>query len=168
MVCFENALVTLESACAKMATLHFVHEKKELPFIAQLTQAEQVVRSSGRDAAFALHALDENRSGRRRESVAQGNERIIRHGTEAGKDWLKAFFYLFLSGGGNARQRAAMKGIVGGENLETAFIMAELAGEFVEAFVGFGATVRKENLPRADQAGQRRPQSALRLVVIEI
>ena len=58
---FEDALKALEPAAAEMAALHAVHEQQQLLLIAQLAQAQQVLRRRGRHPAFALDAFDQDR-----------------------------------------------------------------------------------------------------------
>ena len=54
------------------------------------------------------------------------------------------------------------------ENLKAAFIMAKLAGQLEQAFIGFDAAVAEEALSGTNETDQRLRQPALRLVVIEI
>ena len=61
-----------------------------------------------------------------------------------------------------------MKGIQSGDDLEPPFVVAELAGQFEQAFIGLDAAVAEEALAGADETDQRLRQPALRLVVIEI
>ena len=61
---FENPLKALEFPGRIMAALHAVHEQQQFLLVAQRAQAEQIFRRGGRDAAFALHAFDQNGDGR--------------------------------------------------------------------------------------------------------
>src|SRR5260370_496167 len=61
-----------------------------------------------------------------------------------------------------------MKGIERREDFEPAIVMAELARQLKEAFIGLGAAIAKKALARADETDERLSQPALCLVVIEI
>ena len=80
----------------------------------------------------------------------------------------ETFLDLGLARGGDAGQRAAMKGIFGRQNFVAALVMAEFPREFEEALVGLAAAVAKENLARPEEADQLLGQEALRLLVIKI
>jgi len=60
---FENPLKALEFSGPVMAALHAVHEQQHFLLVAQGAQAQQVFRHGGRDAAFALHAFDQDGDG---------------------------------------------------------------------------------------------------------
>ena len=81
---------------------------------------------------------------------------------------LESLLDLLLAGGRDAGQGPAVEGIQRGDDFEPAFVVAELAGQLEQAFVGLGAAVAEEAFAGADQPHQRLGQPPLRLVVIEI
>ena len=88
--------------------------------------------------------------------------------TEPGHHGLEAFLHLLLAGGGNPGERAPVKRVHGREHLETPFVVPKLPGQLVEAFVGFGAAVGKEDLAGGQMAHDLCGQASLRLVVIKV
>jgi hypothetical protein len=144
---FENPLEALEFSGAEMSALHAVHEQQQFFLVAQPPQAEQIFRRGGRDAAFALHAFNQNGDCRRRNGFARRFQIVERNVPEARHHRLETFFNLVLAGGGDARQRAAMKGICRRDDLKTAFVVAEFARELEQSFVRLRAAVAKKTLP---------------------
>ena len=122
----------------------------------------------GRHAAFALDAFDQNRRRGRRQRRARGGQIVEGDVPETGDHRFKTLLDFGLAGGGDAGQRAAMKGIFRRQNFETALIVAEFAGQFEKPFIGLAAAVAKENLARPDQADEFFRQKPLRLLVIKI
>ena len=165
---FQDALKTLESAAAEMAALHAVHEQQQLLFVAQLAQAEEVLRGGGHHAAFALDALDHNGGCRRRERGAHGGEIIVRNLAETGHLRLKALLDLLLAGRGYAGERPAVEGVNRCNDFKAAIVVTELAGQLEQALIGLDAAIAEEAFARANEADKRLRQAALRLVIIEI
>ena len=79
---------------------------------------------------------------------AHGVEIVVGHVPEARHHRLEPFLHFLLTGGGNARERAAVERIDRGEDLEPAFVMAELARELEQAFVRLGAAVAEKDFAR--------------------
>ena len=131
-------------------------------------RAEQIFRRGGRDTAFALHAFDQDGDGRGRNRVARGGQIIERNVPEARRRRLKTFLDLVLAGRGNARQCASVKGIRRGQNFKPAFVVAELAGELEQSFVGLRAAVGKKAFARAEALDEFGGQPALRLGEIQV
>ena len=123
---------------------------------------------AGRDAALALHAFNQNGDGRRRNRVARRVQIVERNVPEARRHRLEPFLHLVLAGGGNAGQRAAVKGIRGRQNFKPAFVVAEFPGQFEQAFVGLGAAVGKKAFAGADAFDQFGGQPALRFGEIKV
>ena len=165
---FQNPLEALEFSRAEMAALDAVHEQQQLFLVAQRAQAQQIFRRRGRDAALALDALDQNGGGRGRNRVARGGQIIVGNVPEARHHRLKAFFDFVLAGGGNARQRAAVKGIDRRENFKTALVMAEFARELEKPFICLRPAVAEKNFAGADAFDQLGGQPALRFGEIKI
>ena len=122
----------------------------------------------GRHAAFALDAFDHDGGGGGRKRGAHGFEIVVRHLPEARHHRFKPLLDLLLAGRGDARERPAVEGIERGDDLEPAFVVAELAGQLEQAFIRLDAAVAEEAFAGADEADQRLRQPALRFVVIEI
>ena len=151
-----------------MPVLHAVHEEQQLLLVAQLPQAEQILRRRLQHASFGLDAFDQHGRGRGRNRPAHGVQVVERHMPEARNHGFKPLLDLVLAGGGDACQRPAVKGIQRCEDLEPAFLVAELAGELEQAFVGLAAAVAEKHLAGTDFVHQRLRQAALRLVIVEI
>ena len=151
-----------------MAALHAVHEQQQFFLVAQRAQAEQIFRRGGRDAAFALHAFNQNGDGRGRNRVARGGQIVERNVPEARRHRLEPFFDLVLAGGGDAGQRAAVKGIRRRQNFKPAFVVAEFPRQLEQTFVGLRAAVGEKTFARADAFDDFRGQPALRLGEIQI
>ena len=83
-------------------------------------------------------------------------------------DRLEPFFHFVLAGGGDARERAAVKGIRRRENFKPALVMAEFARELEQAFVGLRAAIGKKTFARADAPDDFRRQPALRFGEIQV
>ena len=131
---------------AIMAALHAVHEQQQFFLVAQRAQAEQIFRRGGRDAAFALHAFNHDGDGRGRNRVARRVQIVERNVPEARHHRLETFFDLVLAGGGDAGQRAAVKGIRRRQNFKPAFVVAEFPRELEQAFVRLRAAVGEKNI----------------------
>ena len=99
---------------------------------------------------------------RARCQIVEGNVPEARHHR------LETFFHFVLAGGGNARQRPAVKGIGRGQNFKPAFVVAEFARELEQAFVRLRAAVAEKNFARADAFHDFGGQPALRLGEIKI
>ena len=54
----QDPLPALKFSGAKMAGLHLIEEKEQIPLIAELTQSAQILRRGDGDAAFSLDGLD--------------------------------------------------------------------------------------------------------------
>src|SRR5262249_16008695 len=147
---FEYALETLKPAGAEVATLDAVHEEQQFPFVAETTQAEQIVGSCWCHAAFALNALNHNRNGRRRDCSSHRFEHGVRHLAESRHHWLESFLYFFLPRRGDAGKSPTMKGVDSGQDFEATFVVAESSGELEQTFVHFDAAVAEETFAWAD------------------
>jgi len=66
---------------------------------------------------------------------------------EAGDCWLKPFFDLFLAGGGNPRERAAMKGIERGDDFEPASSWPNLRASLNRPSLASAPLLAKKHLP---------------------
>src|SRR5579883_911516 len=88
--------------------------------------------------------------------------------TKTGHRRFKPFLHLLLSCGGDGCQGPPMEGIDGGDDLETAFVMAKFARELEQAFVRLDAAVGKETFSRTDEFDQSLRETALRRVIIKI
>ena len=165
---FEDALVALESAGAEVAALDGVDQQEESVFVAQGAETEQVIDGGRGDAPFALDAFDEDGGGGRGERFASRLEVVEGDVAEAGDEGVEALLHLVLSGGGDAAERPAVERIDGGEDLESAFVVAKLAGELVEAFVGLGARVAEEDLAGGEVLDEGLGETALRFLIVEI
>ena len=75
---------------------------------------------------------------------------VVGHLPKARHHRLEPFLDLLLPGRGNARQRAAVEGVERGDDLEPALVVAELARELEQAFVGLAAAVAEKAFARAD------------------
>src|ERR1051326_2586262 len=80
----------------------------------------------------------------------------------------EALLDLFLSSGGNAGQRATMKGVERREDFESAILVAESARQLEQPFVGLAPAVAEKTFARSEQAHQRVSQPTLLLVVIKV
>ena len=87
---------------------------------------------------------------------------------EARRHRAEAFFHLVLARGGDARERAAVKGIERGDDLETPFVVAEASCKFEQSFVRLAAAVAEKNFSRRKVPHDVLREAALRLVVIQI
>src|SRR5262245_58156976 len=105
----ENSLKTLVAASAKMSALNSIHQQQKLLFIAQLSQAEQILDGRCRDAALALDSFDENRDCRRGDRGSRRFEIVIRNVAETLNKRFETLLHLFLTGRGDARQRSAVE-----------------------------------------------------------
>jgi hypothetical protein len=157
-----------KAAAAEVAALHAIHEEEQLLFVTQLPEAKQILWGRGRNTALALDAFDHDGRGRGGQGGAHGIKVIVWHLPKARHHRLKALLDLFLAGGGNAGQRSAVKGVFGCDDFEPALIVAELAGQLEQAFVGLDTAVAEEAFSRANEPDERLPQPPLRLMVIEI
>ena len=151
-----------------MSALHAVHEQQEFFLVAQRAQAEQIFRRGGRDAAFALHAFNQDGDRRGRNRVARGGQIVERNVPETRRHRLETLFDLVLAGGGDAGQRAAVKRIRRRQNFKPAFVVAEFPRQLEQAFVGFRAAVGKKTFAGADAFDEFGGQPALRLGEIQI
>ena len=115
-----------------------------------------------------MHAFHQDGDGRGRNRVARGGQIIERNVPEARRRRLEPFLDLFLAGRGNAGQCASVKRIRRRQNFKPAFIVAELAGEFEQAFVGLRAAVGKKAFARADALDQLGGEPALRFGEIQV
>ncbi len=146
-----------------MAALHAVHQEQQLLLVTQLAQPQQIVRRGGRDAAFALHAFNQNRHRRRGQRGAHRGEVVVRHMPEARHQRLKPALHLVLSRGGNARERAPVKRIERGENFEASLVVAKLAGELEQSLIRLAAAVAEKNFARPQMSDETGGQPALGL-----
>ena len=151
-----------------MAALHAVHEQEQFFLVAQLPQAKQVFRRRGRDAAFALHAFNQNGDRRGRNRVPRRLQVIERNVPETRHRRLETFLHLVLSGGGNAGECPAMKGIGRGQNFKPALVMAEFPRQFVKPFICLRAAVGEKAFARANALDDFSGQPSLRLGEIQI
>ena len=151
-----------------MAALHGVDEQEKFLLIAQTAQAEEVFRGRGGDAAFALYAFNQYGGGGGGKGFARRIEIVEGNMPEAGDQRLETFLHFLLTGGGDAGEGAPVKGVVSGEDLEAAFVVAEFAREFVQALVGFRAGVAEEDLAGRKMLYDALGEPALWFVVIEI
>ena len=165
---FEDALKTLEAPAAEVTALHGVDEEEKFLLIAELPEAEEVFRGRGGDAAFALYAFNQYGGGGGGKGFARRIEIVEGNMPEAGNQRLETFLHFLLTGGGDAGEGAPVKGVFRGENLKAAFVMAKLAREFVETFVGLGAGIAEEDLAGCKMLDDALGEASLRLVVIEI
>src|SRR3954470_4442913 len=165
---FENSLEALITAGAEVSALHGIHKQQKFLFIAELSQAEQILDRGRCDAALALNSFDQNRDRRGRNRSARGFEIVVGNVAESLNERLETFLHLFLTGGGNSRECPAMEGIECGQNFKATFVVAEFARNFVKAFVRFGAAVREKDLPGSDTLHQflRKLSTGLREVQI--
>ena len=151
-----------------MAALDAVHEQQQFFLVAQLPQAEQIFRRGGRDAAFALHAFDQDGDGRGRNRVPRGVQIVERNVPETRRHRLEPFFHLVLAGGGDAGERPAMKGIRRRENFKPALVVAEFPGQLEQTFIRLRAAVGEKAFARADALDDFSREPALRLGEIQI
>ena len=158
----------METPGPEVAVLHPIDEEQEVLFVAELAEAQEVIRGGGSDAAFALNGFNEDGGRGGRQGVAQGVEVVVRDLPEAGEHRLEAFLDLLLAGGGDAGERASVKGVVSGEDFKAAGFMAELAGQLEEALVGLAAAVAEEALAGAQELDQPLGQAPLGFVIIVI
>src|SRR5262249_12249560 len=82
--------------------------------------------------------------------------------------WFESLFYLLLSRRRDPCQGAAMKRILSRDDLEPPFLVAKLAGQLEQAFIGFTATVAEETFAWSQQAHQGLGQPSLGFVIVEI
>ena len=87
-----------------MAGLNFIKEQEEPTLIANLAQAEQILRRSGCDTAFALNRFDQDRGSFRANRGAHRFQVIEGHLPKACHHRLKTFLYFFLPGRGDPRE----------------------------------------------------------------
>ena len=151
-----------------MSALHAVHEQQDFLLVAQGAQAEEIFGRCGRDAALSLHAFnhDGNRCGRKR--AARGCQIVERDVPETRRHRLEPFLHLLLAGGGDAGQRASVKGICRRQNFKPAFVMAEFPRQLEQAFVGFRAAVGEKTFAGADAFDEFSGQPALRFGEIKV
>ena len=151
-----------------MSALHTIHEQQQFFLVAQRAQAQQIFRRSGRDAALALHALnqDGNRCGRNR--LARGSQIVERHVPEPRGHRFESFFDLVLAGRRNGGQRAPVKGIRRRQDFKPALGVAEFPRDLEQPFVGLRAAVGKKTFTGANPFDQFGGQPALRLGEIQV
>ena len=78
--------------------------------------------------------------------LLQGFDVVERHLREAGHVGLEALTVLLPPGGGQRSQRPAVEAVFHGNDLVAAGLVAVLAGDLDEPFVGFGAGVAEKDL----------------------
>ena len=100
--------------------------------------------------------------------VARGGQIVERNVPETRRHRLEPFFHLVLAGGGDAGQRAAVKGIRRRQNFKPAFVVAEFPRQLEQAFVGLRAAVGKKAFARADAFDEFSRQPALRFGEIKV
>lgn len=134
------------AAGAPDAALDFVAEQEQSALVAELAEAAHEFGGGGEDAAFALDGFDEDGGGLGGEGRADGVEVVEVGVGEAGDQGLEPVLVLRLAGGGHRGEGASVEGIAHGDDAELALGGAPFAGEFEEAFVGFGAGIAEEDL----------------------
>ena len=100
--------------------------------------------------------------------VSRGGQIVERNVPETRHHRLKTFFDLVLAGGGDAGQRASVKGIRRRQDFKPAFVMAEFPRQLEQAFVGLRAAVGKKTFSRADAFDEFGGEPALRFGEIKI
>ena len=151
-----------------MPALHRIHQQQQLLLIAQRAQPQQILRRRRRHAALALHALDQNRTRRRRNRLAHRGQIIERHVPKPRHQRLETLFHLLLPRRRDARQRAPVKRIHRGENFKTPLLVPKFARQFVKPLIRLRAAVAEKNLARRKVPRELLRQSPLRLVIIKI
>ena len=151
-----------------MPILHAVHKQHQVMLITQLAQAQQIIRLGGRHSTFALNAFHQNRDRCRRDQRPHSRKIVVRRVAKSRNARAESLLDLLLSSGRNASQGAPMKGIEGGENLEPALIVSELARQLEQPFIGLAAAITEETFARPEQAYQRLGQPALLFVIIKV
>ena len=137
-------------------------------FITQMTQTEQVIRSGGRHAPFALDPFDKHGNSRGGKRGSDSLQVVEGHMAKSRHHRFEAFFDFVLTRGGNSRQRPAMKGIDCGNDFKAPFVMTKFTGELEQALIGFGAAIAEEAFTRANKFHQGLGQLSLQRMVVEI
>ena len=61
-----------------------------------------------------------------------------------------------------------MKGVLRGQDLEPALVVAKLTGQLEETFVGFAAAVREKHLARSEVQDDALGEASLGFVVVKV
>ena len=93
------------------AALHFVVDQQQPEFVTDRPQSAQVVQIRRGNAAFALNGFDQNGSGFFGDRRAGLVQIVERHVVEAVDRRAEAVEVLWVVGGGDGRQRPAVKGV---------------------------------------------------------
>ena len=154
-------------AGAPHTALNFIKHQQRLMPIAQLAQALQKRWRCGGDAAFSLDRLHHHRAGMvihhrfHRVQVVERNMDDIR------RFRAKSVGILRLTTNGNGKQRAAMKGVMEGDDFGFKRAMTHagiVARQFEGGFVGFGAGVHKQHALGEGRVDKLTPQTQRRFV----
>ena len=116
--------------------------------VAQRAQAPQELHRAGADAALALDRLDADAAGGRRDGGAHGVEVAERHLIEAVQQRVEAMHQLLLLGGRDGGQRAAVEGLLEGDDavlLRVAGFVMILADGLGAAFPRFRTRIGEEH-----------------------
>ena len=143
---------------ATHATLHFVDHQKPVFLIAKRTHLFQVFNAHGVDAALALNGLHEHGHHIRvaLSGFFQGLDVIHRDTQKTIQHGAKTLFELFVGGGAEGGNAAAMKGLFVNDNFGffDAFVMAKLSSQFDGGFVGLQASAAKKHVGHTRQFHQ--------------
>ena len=156
------------------AALDFVDHEEHITLATNLLNAAQEGRRGGIDTAFTLNRFDQDGGGGLGvDGLVPGGEVVERYRGEAGQQRTEAFLDLLLRRGGHAAEGAAVESLLGDDDSDADSFRARLtlameAGEFQQAFVGFGAAVAEDDATRAATLREGMGELALRFIPVEI
>ncbi|CDX50950.1 hypothetical protein MPL3365_130224 [Mesorhizobium plurifarium] len=153
------------------AALDLVEDQKQAVLVAQLAQPLQGLRRHRADAALALHRLDQDCRGLRRDRLFGRVDVVECDLVEALDLRAEAFEIFVLAAGGDRRERAAVEGALESDDAETLRVtLDELVapGRLDGAFQRLGARIGEEHLVGESRLDQPLAQPALFRDFVEI
>ncbi|CDX33909.1 hypothetical protein MPLA_1690011 [Mesorhizobium sp. ORS 3359] len=158
-------------AGAADAALDLVEDQKQAVLVAELPQPFQGLRRHRANAALALHGLDQDGRGLRRDRLFRGIDVVKCNLVEAFDLGPEALEIFVLAAGGDRRQRAAVERAFEGDDAKTLWMALDeliAPGRLDGAFQRLGARIGEEHLVGKGGIDQPLAQPALFRDFVEI
>ncbi len=163
-------LVGEERPRAAHADLDLVEDQQHAALVAELPGARQVVGARHDHAALAEDRLEQERRRGVGESALERGHVVVGHVAESARQRLEADPHLLLAGRGQGRERPAVEGAEGRDDLVAAAAVgvAPAPRQLDRGLVGLGAAVAEEDLVGERVRAEQLREARLGLAVMEV
>ena len=144
-----EGLIAVEEAGAPVAGLHLVNQQQDIPFLAEGGDLFHKFGFERDDPALSLNHFNHNSGGVPADLCKQILKVVCLGIAEAGGKGIEKPVHRRLSGGGQGRDGAPVKGVDQGDDLAAlgaVLFLGVLPRGFDHALIGLGAGVREEHL----------------------